>query len=199
METTNLFKIFAEEWSRIQLEYSLGQICSERHLQLILAKGLDANPLFQASKYQLKVEPCLYGKGQNFSNWLSRLIPDMVVVINELIVAHVELKYVPNGYIPYKKDLDSFIGFVKSCANDTRIFLDVNPTTGDWSEKEFTIAENAEIIYCAIGHRDSDLFSLPIEKLKQSIPNLEKERMHFHLHFGKTGAPFPYFESHFLC
>ncbi len=79
---------------------------------------------------------------------------------NNKIVCVCELKYVPNGYVPYEKDIITFGKFNSLKETEFQIYLESEPLTGDWNyDRKFTIDSNVLFAYLVIGKADSDAFT----------------------------------------
>lgn len=142
-------------WDKIENLYNQGRICSERHLQAEILHCLYSTANF-CSKYLLHVEPCIYSDRKELSE-IKGLIPDILITQKDKIVAHVELKYVPHGYIPYKKDISSFLKVYEFRGTTFPIYLTVNPKIGEWDyTKKFTISDEIIFIYAIISHKDAE-------------------------------------------
>ncbi|HMR81956.1 MAG TPA: hypothetical protein PKE30_02455 [Niabella sp.] len=154
-----LVESFNSAWQYIGRRYNSGVICSERHLQAELFHALYCDPVFM-KKYNLRIEPVLY-EGDKDNGKCSGLIPDLLVIGRERkIVAHVEVKYIPHGFVPYKKDVASmFYLWNLKASGGTKFYLDTNPENGDWNyDRPYVVGEDFKMIYCMIGNEESDCF-----------------------------------------
>jgi hypothetical protein len=153
-----MIKYFKTAWQQIGKNYSAGRICSERHLQAELFHILYSNNEF-LDNYELRVEPCLYQSCGTPSKYgMTGFVPDMLVVSGLKIVACLELKYVPHGFVKFQKDISNLINFwdLKS-QTDLNLYLNTLPQSGDWNyEQPYTISPDFQLIYAIIGNENSD-------------------------------------------
>lgn len=153
-----LVESFKNAWDYIGRRYAAGVICSERHLQAELFHVLYCDPSF-IKQYDLRIEPVLY-ESVGKEHRLSGLIPDLLVTRDNTIMAHVEIKYVPHGFVQYKKDVASMTRTWNLKANqEVAFYLDTNPQNGEWNyERPYKVGKEFKMIYCMIGNEDSDCF-----------------------------------------
>ncbi|HXH18369.1 MAG TPA: hypothetical protein VNJ07_04725 [Chitinophagales bacterium] len=83
------------------------------------------------------------------------VIPDILISENEKIVACVELKYNPTGYVSFEKDIKNLSKFYSLKASSGYFFLRTNPITGNWDETKYFVSENVILIYAQIGNEYS--------------------------------------------
>lgn len=150
---------FKAVWVQVQTIYYQGRIISERHMQAEIYRLLRANPEFDR-EYQIWVEPKIEFKQPNIDSYLKGTIPDMVITRDEEIVAVVELKYTPLGFLPFEKDVTNLMLFNKLRGNGNyKIALRVNHLTGDYDANHgFSISKDLLLVYCAMARKDSHAF-----------------------------------------
>lgn len=150
---------FEMAWRHIGSIYSTGRICSERHLQAEIFHQLYSNSLFMET-YELRVEPCMYHYNMKENkNMTLGFTPDMLIINrNREIVACIELKYVPHGYIQFEKDIANMSEMweIKNLG-PSKIFLDTIPESGDWNyQKPYALGTDFHLLYGVIGNEYSD-------------------------------------------
>ncbi len=157
-------------WKKqIKAEYDKGNICSESHLQAEIFHHLRCNDKF-CQTYRIFVEPREPHIHQKMG-----IIPDMVIIRESKIVAAIELKYVPNAYAKFKKDIRSLLNLYNLRGSEQTFSLKTNPKNGNWSDERFTIAEDALLVYGIITKSLSAAITNPesIWLAEPSIKNAE--------------------------
>lgn len=180
----------AMAWSRITSYYHLGNICSERHLQAELFHILKSDEQF-IKEYKIYVEPTLYTKQGDTD--IDKIIPDMLITKGKKIVAYIELKYVPHGYIRATDDIRKFYDF-NECKY-AEIYLERNPVDGGWSEDLYTICSDIIFVYGFISNHESEAFILKQDIFYfENIFNSETvSKLNYVIMYGGVGAESPQF------
>lgn len=159
-----MIKYFIDCWQEMKVKYEEGLFCSERHFQAELFHLLYSNPEFKKN-YKLFIEPIIYDKGDTLTSYeLKGIIPDMILSKDEKIVAIIELKYVPHGYVSFEKDIKNLSKFYRIKDTKTLFYLLADKKSGDWDyEKPFTLDSNLVLIYGLIGNKESYCITNPDE------------------------------------
>lgn len=155
-----LIDYWKSAWVKIESHYNEGRICSERHLQAeFFHLFLSDNELIK--KYMVHIEPTIYCDNKDLKERkITGIKPDMLITEGRKIVAYVELKYVPNTYIQYEKDIHNFSKIYSHRGKDTPIYLKVNPINGDWDyEDKYTFDKDLLLIYAVIINYKSDFIA----------------------------------------
>lgn len=178
-------RTFEKAWKEIEKAYNSGRICSERHLQAELFHILYCDQEF-LKNYELRIEPCLYECSATIDKKiLSGIIPDMLVITrqNQEIIAHVELKYVPHGFIPFEKDITNMVRLWNLRANsDVHFYLNTSPKSGDWDyELRYKVSQDFQLIYCLIGNEESHCITDPSNIWSNSLTGLTQTPIYKHL------------------
>jgi hypothetical protein len=155
-----LIDFWKSAWVKIKSYYNEGRICSERHLQAELFKIFLSDKEF-IKKYMIHIEPTIYSdKKDRKERKITGIKPDILITEGPKIVAYVELKYVPNTYIQYEKDIHNFSKIYSHRGKDTPIYLKVNPINGDWNyEEKYTFDKDLILIYAMIINIKSDFIT----------------------------------------
>lgn len=164
-----IYNIIEDIWYRIELDYNRGVIPSERHMQSLIYHYLTLHPAFRP-QWGIRIEPTIWcppdALHKEKMTAVLGMIPDMLIVDEKekVVLAHLELKYNPMGYIQYEKDLEFFESMFNN-ENEIKIPLDTDPLTGNWkmypdsSEYIFySLSENLLPIYLVVCKYDSNLF-----------------------------------------
>lgn len=146
----------AMAWGRITAEYHRGNICSERHLQSELFYILKSNNQF-SEQYKIYVEPTVYTRKKNTA--IDKIIPDVLITKGKEVVAYIELKYVPHGYILAESDVWKFNEFYK-CLGQEEIQLDTDAQSGQWLDTYHNISSDLVLVYGFISNHESEAFEL---------------------------------------
>jgi len=179
MQTITLKDILEKCWTLIKEIYMEGKICSERHLQSEIFHILKQDNNFNA-EYKIFIEPTIYSdKKEMDDSLIIGIIPDILITNHQdKIVCVFELKYKPNGYVRYKKDINNFGKFNDLKGSEFPIYLETNPKNGDWDYKRpFKIDKNILFAYAIIANEYSDALKKTeeiwknTEFLKQPITN----------------------------
>lgn len=144
----------AMAWGRITAEFHLGNICSERHLQSELFYILKSNNQF-SEQYKIYVEPTLYTK--NGDTKIDKIIPDILVTKGKEVIAYVELKYVPHGYIKASGDIWKFNEFYNHI-DKAEIKLETESNSGDWVNDYYKISNDLILVYGFVSNQESEVF-----------------------------------------
>ncbi|MES2428680.1 MAG: hypothetical protein V4560_16980 [Bacteroidota bacterium] len=147
-------EFFDPAWHNLKNVYDSGVICSERHMQCELFKLLTSNNDFN-NRYKIFVEPRLTLPELNSK------IPDFLITEDDIVVAAVELKYVPHDYSKYEKDLKTLINFcyLFKQNKDYTFPLLTNPNNGEWTEPKFRFSDKLTLIYCTITKLDAHIIT----------------------------------------
>ncbi len=142
----DLFSILKCIWEdAISRLYKKGIIHNERQLQGYLFKYLvDAT----IDKYQIWVEPDVIIDSKTYK-------PDMIITESNTnkIVSFIEIKYLPNYYPKYKKDIEKLTLYesAKSTFN-----LSIDPFTGKYDHIEYSKDNNCLYCFFVVGNKDSE-------------------------------------------
>jgi len=156
-----LIEHWKSAWLKIEDLYNKGRICSERHLQSEFFHIFLSDKEFM-KKYMIHVEPTIYSDNRDHKERkITGIKPDILITKGQKIVAYVELKYVPNSYIQYEKDIHNFSKIYFYRGKDFPIYLKVNPINGDWNyEDKYTFDKDLMLIYAMIINQKSDFITL---------------------------------------
>lgn len=145
-----LLQAFSSAWGAIKESYQKQPYCSERHFQCDLFYFLKSCPGFTENGYRLVVEPVINAGA------LRNIIPDMIIIKDQVIEAIVELKYVPHGYIQFEKDVRNMSAFYMQKDSSLRFNLIGDPGTGQWDvNQQCSLSKNLILIYVFITNSDS--------------------------------------------
>jgi hypothetical protein len=95
------------------------------------------------------------------------MIPDMLIIDEKekIVLAHVELKYNPMGYVLFEKDLDILSGMYKGKGNIS-LALDTDPHKGNWQQEEhslYSLSKEFLPVYLVIGHHESKILTATLK------------------------------------
>lgn len=169
--------ILYKAWKQIEKVYLRGEICSERHLQSLLFHILNSTDDFN-KKYQIRVEPKINITGNgDLVDQLKGIIPDLLIIKGNEIKACIELKYVPNGYVSFKKDIINLSNFWKlKGQSNVGIWLSTNPLNGGWdysNSKKFTISSELLLVYSLIADKEAYAITDSKKIWSKEFTNLE--------------------------
>ena len=178
IETMSLKSILENCWTAIEPIYKQGNVCSERHLQAEIFNILQQNKQFK-NEYQIFIEPSIYSDKNDFESLsIIGIIPDILITRQNKIICIFEIKYKPNGYVPYEKDFINFSKFNELRGTDFPIYLEVNPINGDWNyQRPFTVDNEILFAYGVIANEYADVLTKAteiwenLELIKQPIKN----------------------------
>jgi len=167
---------FQKHWATIKTKYEEGLFCSERHFQAELFHLLYSDIVFK-SKFKLFIEPIIYDKNDVLlKHELKGIIPDMIATEGDKIVAIIELKYVPHGFVSFEKDVKNMTRFYKIKDLDVPFYLLADKKTGDWDySKPFKLANDLILIYGLIGNKDSYCITNPNEIWDEKYTTLKEK------------------------
>ena len=138
----NIVLAFHDAWQEAVTAYYKGEVNSECTLHSILFSSLRADD----SNALVLCEPRI-DCGRN-----GVLIPDIVIAIEQTVVAIVELKFVPHGYPVYELDLRKLSMLAKF---EEKFSLRIEPTTGCTASEKFTISPECTLAFAVIGWHDA--------------------------------------------
>lgn len=191
--------ILYNAWKQIEKVYLRGEICSERHLQSLLFHILNSTDDFN-KKYQIRVEPKIkIIENGDLVNQLNGIIPDLLIINGNEIKACIELKYVPYGYVSFKKDIINLSNFFKlKGQSNVSICLSTNPLNGEWDYKNiFTISSELLLVYSLIANKEAYAITDSKKIWSKEFTNLEKapEYLQFIEAIDGSKNPMFYLES----
>ncbi|HLG03781.1 MAG TPA: hypothetical protein VI731_09320 [Bacteroidia bacterium] len=159
-----IVSFFEAYWEIIKGKYEEGLFCSERHFQAELFHLLYSDKKFK-KRYNLFVEPIIYDKEAALSQYqLQGIIPDMIATEKDRIVAIIELKYVPHGFVSFEKDIRNMARFYKAKDMGVQFYLRTDKKTGAWDyTRPFYLDKDIVLIYGLIGHNESYCITNPNE------------------------------------
>ncbi len=102
--------------------------------------------------------------------------PDLVITWKDKVVGLLSLRYSPNRYTDYRRDLKKLLPLVQLIGKG-QLFLRIHPDTGEPDETyPYTIDPELTLIYAVISK--SSGFALDIEALKNDIDYVSKNFLH---------------------
>ncbi len=151
---------FADEfaqtvWQDVQTQYEAGYIPNEATLQACLFADLRVGfPFFRHHKFprnHIVANPTVYPDRENDRDRI--LKPDLMVV-NEAgeITDMFELKFVPEGYVEWKGDIDKWIPYLKTL----RCQVETDPESGQFTGKWHKSAERCSLHFVAVAQPDAE-------------------------------------------
>jgi hypothetical protein len=161
-------------WQQIRIDYEIGNINSERCMQAAYYYALrsDAN---KPKDLRIFIEPEI--------NFGSSRYPDIVVCENHFIRAIIELKFTPHGYANFEIDLEKLIDF--STKIESPFPLEIDPSSGRWSDKKYIIFPETWFVFAAICRYDARAVSAP--DISTRIPS--RSGIKFLHQRGRVGIP----------
>lgn len=160
---------FEQAWEACIKEYREGRVLTERTLQALLFRELSGFP-----EELIVCEPRLEGNG------LGPFIPDIVVAREHEIVAICELKFVPQGFPIFEKDLSKLQHYAQSKLAH-RLLLD--PVSGTYAEEAFYVSGDCLLVFAVIGRRDST--AVCIDTLSSKMLSVDVRFLHLVLGVGQ--------------
>ncbi len=80
------------------------------------------------------------------------VIPDILIARDRQVVAAIELKFVPHRYPVFEKDVLKLRQYRDHVAP---FALEIDPTTGQFSERKHLFAPDCLLVFAAIGRHDA--------------------------------------------
>jgi hypothetical protein len=150
-------------------EYNSGTMASERHLQAVIFNSI--RPILSSKGLSLLIEPTIQTKKDCA---ITGIIPDMLIVNKNEVLAIIEIKYVPYGYPKFEKDFETFSAFHSQIKVDRNIYLKGQPKDGNWDTNVlFSIAQDLQTFYIAIARHDADIFTKTSSIIKNYLDKFE--------------------------
>lgn len=170
--TTEMNDALENAWEAAKHAYQNGHITSEATLQAHLFCSL-RHSVPDALSF---CEPVLVlGDGQ-------KVIPDMLVVRENSVVAVIEMKFVPHDYPHFRADIDKLARYAR---HQTEYELTLDPAKGSFSEQRYRFNESCLYVYAVFGFYDAVAVDTDrVEEYARSIGLTERLKVLSH----KVGA-----------
>ena len=163
-------------WKRVKGVYDEGFCVSEHNLQAVLYTELRKE---LSSDSHVVVEPTWEMADGN-------AFPDLVIVEGRKITDIFELKFVPQGYATWNRDIENLFRYIKKHdEHSPRYPVRFNPTTGQW-EDPLPVQDGCCLHFVVVARHDAE--AVCTEDLKKEVRKWNNDNKKWNHWFGCTGT-----------